>query len=108
MISVDNKLEEFIKKFPSNKNFLLTYKINEEQKTIKEIETKKKEFDNEKENLIKEITEWFDSNVVNLKVSSNHDFKYSLELLEKDHSDYKLLEKCLTPDTIVTNTGLFQ
>ena len=106
MISVDNKLEDFIRKFPSLKHFLLEFKETQEQAMIYKIETIKNEFENKKENLIKEIKQWFDNNVVNFKVPPSHESKYSLENLDKDHYDYKLLEKCLTPDKRFTYTKI--
>ena len=100
MFGTEPKVKEFVAEFPALKSFLLDLYKAEEKKTIEEIDSKKIEFDQTKEEIIEKAKNLLDENIVNIELlSSNQGSKYILEVLEKDHSDYKLIKQSLDKDT---------
>ena len=100
MFGTEHKVKQFVAEFPALKTFLLDlYKV-EEKTTKEEIDSKKIKFDETKEEVIEKAKKLLDANTVNIELlPSNQGSKYSLEVLEKDHSDYKLIKQSLDKHT---------
>ena len=84
--STKTKVEDFLKSSPNCKDFLTDLIEKKEIKMNEEMEKYKKEA------LVEKAKEFIQYDTANFKTSSSEGFKYKLELLNKDDSDYKLLE----------------
>ena len=92
METTKSKLEEFLKNNPSYKSFFCDYMEQQKTKINKKVGTDKKE----------EIIEKFEKlyNVAGFKKFFLPEFKFKLELLKKENSDFKLLEESLSLNEI--------
>ena len=93
MLSTKDKLETIIKKFPAHKIVLSDFYKAEEKLTKEEIETKKNEFHQTKDNTIQDVKNMFEA--ASLQIYSSQEYRYCVEVLEKDHQDYLVLKKSL-------------
>ena len=89
MQSIKSKAEDFLKSNPNCRAFLCDY-IKKAEKEISDENEKMK-----KETVIEEFKNWPEYNVANFSKLFLPEFKFKLELLKKDHSDFKLLGELL-------------
>ena len=92
MQSTKTKVVKFLRSFPNYKTFLNVLIKKEMDKIYKEIEK-----DN-KEEMIEKAKELFEYDTASFKKSVFHGFKYKLEILDTDDSDYKVLKSSVTPN----------
>ena len=95
MLPTKTKLNRSIEKTISHKTFLLDFYNSGDQMKAERLEIIKNGFKLAKEQLNDIVNNLLEKSFVYDEVSSDQIYKYSLEVLEKDHSDYKLFDKCL-------------
>ena len=98
MFSKEGKKGDFLKDHPNFETFLTNLYEDEVERANKETKYLKDRYDLNKEYLIDNLNQKVSYNTSKFKNSSEQGFKYKLELLGNEDSNYKLLKESLSLD----------
>ena len=89
MPSTKSKVEEFLRRYPYHKTFLNNLIKKDEHKMNEELE------EDNKEEIVEKAKNFFEFDIEDLKKSFSDGFKYKLEFLNNDNSDYKVIQSSI-------------